>query len=72
MDAEKDALIERYRTAAEELAPIDQKWFWTKEWQEKELEAERDIAAGRIETFDSAEEFINSLITEAQDDSNNS
>jgi AbrB family looped-hinge helix DNA binding protein len=28
--------------------PRDQVWFWTKEWQEKEREAEEDIKAGRV------------------------
>ncbi len=25
-----------------------QSWFWTKEWQEKEKEVEKDVKAGRI------------------------
>ena len=28
--------------------PRDQAWFWTKEWQKGELEAEADIRAGRV------------------------
>ena len=28
--------------------PRDQAWFWTKEWQKGELEAEGDIRAGRV------------------------
>ncbi len=28
--------------------PRDQVWFWTKEWQEKEREAEEDIKTGRV------------------------
>lgn len=31
-------------------------WWAVREWQ-----ADRDIAAGRVETFDSAEDFIASL-----------
>lgn len=27
----------------------DQAWFWTDEWQQKEREADEDIAAGRYE-----------------------
>lgn len=30
------------------VIPRDQAWFWTKEWQEKEREADEDLAAGRI------------------------
>ena len=39
----------------------DQLWYWTKEWQEKEREADEDIAAGRVERFDSMEELLASL-----------
>lgn len=35
----------------------DQAWFWTKEWQEGEREADADIAAGRGRIFMSDEEF---------------
>jgi len=38
-----------------------QAWHWTKEWQEGERKADADLAAGRVETFDSAEEFIEAL-----------
>lgn len=31
--------------------PKDQAWFWTKEWQEGEKEAEEDIKAGRVKKF---------------------
>ena len=41
------------------LMAIDQAWFWTKEWQEAEKEAERDIREGRIsQPFKSAEEAM--------------
>ena len=58
---EKDALIEFYRKAVRELAPDDQKWFWTKEWQVKEQQVEREIAKGNVQSFDSIEDFIDSL-----------
>jgi len=29
--------------------PKDQRWFWTPEWQAKEEEADKDLAAGRFE-----------------------
>lgn len=42
--------------------PCDQGWFWTKEWQEMEREADEDIAAGRVSgPFTSSEEFMKSL-----------
>ncbi|ANU09609.1 hypothetical protein BBH88_04505 [Planococcus antarcticus DSM 14505] len=44
--------------------PKDQAWFWTKEWQEEELEAEHDIKTGNIKTFRNAEELIADLRSE--------
>lgn len=41
--------------------PADQLWFWTKEWQQMEREADEDISAGRVRTFESAEDFLDSL-----------
>jgi hypothetical protein len=33
----------------------DQAWFWTREWQQKEREADDDLAAGRASRYDSDE-----------------
>ena len=38
-----------------------QAWFWTPEWQAGEREADADIAAGRVTTYLTAEEFLASL-----------
>lgn len=38
-----------------------QAWFWKPEWQRREREADADIAAGRVERFDSDEEFLAAL-----------
>lgn len=38
-----------------------QAWFWSPEWQAREDQADADRAAGRIETFGSAEDFIAAL-----------
>lgn len=43
------------------LVDKNQAYFWTKEWQEAEREASEDIEAGRVKTFDSAEELIKDL-----------
>lgn len=44
------------------LISKDQSWFWTKEWQEKEKEADEAIAKGEISgPFESAEELIQHL-----------
>jgi AbrB family looped-hinge helix DNA binding protein len=40
------------------LVDKEQAWFWTRRWQEGEREAEEDIRAGRIHSFDSAREGI--------------
>lgn len=39
----------------------DQAWFWTKEWQEKEREADEAIQAGRIKRFRSPNTLIRDL-----------
>src|ERR1700691_5305950 len=43
-----------------------QAWFWTTEWQAGEREADADLAAGRIETFDSGEAFVTALRSSAR------
>ncbi len=43
------------------LIDKSQAYFWTREWQEAEKEASEDIKAGRIKTFDTAEELIEDL-----------
>ncbi|MBI4823113.1 MAG: AbrB/MazE/SpoVT family DNA-binding domain-containing protein [Nitrospirae bacterium] len=44
---------------AKKLIDADQAWFWEKEWQEAEREAEEDIKKGRLsKVFTSAEEGI--------------
>jgi len=43
------------------LIDKSQAYFWTKEWQESEKEASEDIKAGRVKTFDTAEELIRDL-----------
>ncbi len=43
------------------LVDKSQTYFWTREWQEGEREADEDIRAGRIKTFDSVDELIAEL-----------
>jgi AbrB family looped-hinge helix DNA binding protein len=38
-----------------------QSWFWTKEWQKAEKEAEEDIKAGRVKKFKTVEDLIRDL-----------
>ena len=43
------------------LVDKSQAHFWTRKWQEGEREADEDIKAGRVKTFDSVEELISDL-----------
>jgi AbrB family looped-hinge helix DNA binding protein len=40
------------------LVDKEQAWFWTRRWQEGEREAEEDIRAGRVHSFDSARDAV--------------
>ena len=40
------------------LSAVEQRYFWTAEWQTKEHEVDEAIAAGRVQTFDSADDLI--------------
>ncbi len=46
----------------------DQAWFWTKEWQAGEREADEEIKAGQGRVFYSEEDFLASLEDDALDD----
>jgi AbrB family looped-hinge helix DNA binding protein len=47
------------------LVPKDQNWFWTKEWQKKEHEANQAIAKGELcGPYDTAEQAIEALDNE--------
>ena len=43
-----------------------QAWFWTKEWQEGEREADTDLAGDRLEAFGSGEELLTALGSRAK------
>ncbi|MFQ5796537.1 MAG: AbrB/MazE/SpoVT family DNA-binding domain-containing protein [Candidatus Bipolaricaulia bacterium] len=46
----------------QKLIPKDQAWFWTKEWQAKEREADEAIREGRVHgPFDNVEDLIKDL-----------
>jgi antitoxin MazE len=38
-----------------------QSWFWTKKWQKAEREADEDIKAGRVKTFDEVDSLTKDL-----------
>lgn len=39
----------------------EQAWFWTQEWQQREREADDDLAAGRVTRFENDDEFLAAL-----------
>ena len=41
--------------------PKSQEYYWTKEWQEGERDADKDIEKGRLESFDNADDLFDSL-----------
>jgi antitoxin PrlF len=43
------------------MIPAAQAWFWTKSWQDGEVEADDDIKAGRTEIHKSPEEMFEHL-----------
>jgi len=43
------------------IVDSDQEYFYTKEWQEKETQADRDLAEGRYKEFDNVEDLIKDL-----------
>jgi hypothetical protein len=48
-------------TATPTISGPDPSWFVAPEWQLGELQADRDIAAGAVTTYDSSQDFLNSL-----------
>lgn len=43
------------------VVPVDQAWFWTERWQGMEREADDDVAAGRVDEFDTLETLVEAL-----------
>jgi len=48
------------------VIPEDEVYFWSAGWQEGELAAEADLAAGRSRRFQTADEAIRFLLRAAQ------
>lgn len=51
----------------DEVRP-DSAYFWTREWQQGEREADEDIKAGRLISFDNADEAMEYLRNLADED----
>ena len=58
---EIEVVDERAVLMPKKLVDKSQAYFWTKKWQEGEREADEDIRAGRVKTFESVEELISDL-----------
>lgn len=58
---EIEVVDERAVLVPKKLVDKSQAYFWTKRWQAGEREADEDIRAGRVRTFDSVEELIKDL-----------
>jgi antitoxin MazE len=50
-----DGVIELHPQVA---IPADQTWFWSERWQAMEVEADADVAAGRVARHASGEAFL--------------
>jgi len=40
------------------LTAVEQRYFWSPEWQAREQEADEALAEGRVRTFDTMDEMI--------------
>ncbi len=49
----------------QKLIDATQAWFWTPDWQAGEREADADRGAGRIESFNSGDELVRALQSQA-------
>ncbi|AND86312.1 AbrB/MazE/SpoVT family DNA-binding domain-containing protein (plasmid) [Clostridium tyrobutyricum] len=43
------------------IVPKDQAWFWSKEWQQDEKQADKDIKNGETKKFNSVQELFDDL-----------
>lgn len=43
------------------VVPKDQAWFWSREWQHNEKQADKDITKGRTKKLNSAQELFEDL-----------
>ena len=58
---EIEVMDDRAILVPKKLVDKSQAYFWTAAWQRAEQEAEDDIRAGRVTTFDSVEEILEDL-----------
>lgn len=59
---ESSRLKRKSHLDASKKIPKSQRWFWTKEWQKKEREVDKEIKQGKlVGPFDNAKDLIQSL-----------
>ena len=58
---EIEVIEDRAVLIPKKLVDKSQAYFWTKRWQEGEMEADEDIKAGRVKVFDSVDELVKDL-----------
>ena len=58
---EIEVIDEKAILVPKKLVDKSQAYFWGKKWQEGEREADEDIKAGRVKSFNSVEELIEEL-----------
>jgi AbrB family looped-hinge helix DNA binding protein len=58
---EIEVIDDRAVLVPQKLIDKSQSYFWTKEWQAAEKQAEKDIQAGRMQTFETVEELIEEM-----------
>jgi AbrB family looped-hinge helix DNA binding protein len=52
---------ERAVLVPKKLVDKSQAYFWSRQWQEAEREADQDIREGRVKSFESVEELLEEL-----------
>ena len=61
---EVDLADDRIILTPKQVVDKSQAYFWTDEWQAAEREADEDIRAGRVQTFENVEELLADLEAE--------
>ena len=52
----------------QQLIDAAQAWFWTERWQRMEREADEDVAAGRMKSYDGADSLLAALEADSSAD----
>ncbi|MGB2762548.1 MAG: hypothetical protein WBC21_03350 [Minisyncoccales bacterium] len=48
-------------TKSKKVIPKSQEWFWTKEWQKKEKEADQELARGEYKEFKNVKDLLKDI-----------